>query len=106
MQMLNIHTYIYIYIYIYLQKYQEYIYIYINLFAELSMYKFPKQSLAVGVLTVLLRGLVLSGVTAVLPGSIFYCNLQYLVTPTFKTPGKVNTIGELLQQTLIFTMKY
>ena len=68
--------------------------------------KFPKQSLAVGVLTVLLRGLVLFAEAFALPPSIFYCNLQYLVTPTFKTPGKVNKIGERLQNTLIFTMKY
>ena len=67
---------------------------------------FPKQSLAVGVLTVLLRGLVLCGAASALPGSIFYCNLQYLVTPTFKTPGKVNTFGEFFRNTLIFTMKY
>ena len=73
---------------------------------SLATLSFPKQSLAVGVLTVLLRGLVLFGVTVALPWSIFYCNLQYLVTPTFKTPGKVNNIGELLQKTLIFTMKY
>ena len=49
----------------------------------------------------LLRGLVRFRAAVALPPTIFYCNLQYLVIPTFKTPGKVKQIGELLQQTLI-----
>ena len=44
----------------------------------------PQTVLALGVLTVLLRALERYLDPVALPGSIFPCNLQYLVTPTLK----------------------
>ena len=44
----------------------------------------PQTVLAFGVLTVLLRALERSIDPVTLPASIFPCNLQYFVTPTFK----------------------
>ena len=37
-----------------------------------------------------------------LPFAIFYCKNRYTVTPTSKTPDKVNILIELLRKTLIF----
>jgi len=62
---------------------------------------FPKQSLAVWVLTVLLRGLVLWSVAGAAAAAHFYYKNGYLVTPTFKTPGKVKTFRELVRKRLI-----
>ena len=45
----------------------------------------PKTVLALEVLTVLLRALERYLDPVALPGSIFPCNLQYLVIPTLKT---------------------
>ena len=41
-----------------------------------------------------------------LPFATFYCKNRYAVTPTFKTPGKVQMLMQLSRTTLVFTMKY
>ena len=69
-------------------------------------YKFPKQSLAAGALTVLLSGLVLCDVPAALPPTIFYFKLWYLVSYTFKMRGKVNPSEELVRTTLSLTVSH
>ncbi len=62
--------------------YVTYIYIYI----------FPKKSLAVGVLTVLLRGLGVCFAPVTLPASNDPYNLQYVVILPSETHGKIDIL--------------
>ena len=62
----------------------------------MCIFDIPQTDLSVGVLTVLVRGLDVLGVPVALPVGIFYCKLQYLVTPTLNNHRKINISGELL----------